>query len=66
MIQGSIKHFNKERGFGFITDDDGEDIFFHITDVSLPEGAFPEKGQRVAFVVKHTGKGPAAVLVELI
>lgn len=62
MSQGSVKFFNAGKGFGFITMDDGKDIFFHVSEV---QGAEPKDGDRVQFEVGQGKKGPCAVQVKV-
>lgn len=51
MLCGKIKHYNTERGFGFIARDDRQpDLFFHINDVAM--GCYPEMGAAVMFDVR--------------
>jgi CspA family cold shock protein len=67
--QGTVKFFNAERGYGFITPDTGgRDIFVHIT--ALEQAGLPalNEGQRVAFEIEadKKGKGPKAVDLQLL
>ena len=48
MNTGTVKFFNASKGFGFITTDEGKDIFFHISEV---EGQEPQDGDKVEFEV---------------
>lgn len=60
---GRIKKYNKEKGYGFIISEDGNDYFFHISDVkTMVEIAL---GQIVEFSLKETAKGKAAYNVEI-
>ena len=63
MNNGTIKFFNASKGFGFITQDNGKDIFFHISEVDGPE---PQDGDKVEFEVGEGKKGPCAVRVKVI
>lgn len=62
-ITGTVKWFNDEKGFGFITRDDGQkDVFVHHSAIQQPNGGFRtlSEGQRVEFDVVAGTKGPAA------
>jgi cold shock protein len=61
MHKGKIKKLVRERGFGFISDDDGRELFFHQSGlVGLTFEALTE-GQEVTFEVETSPKGPRAV-----
>lgn len=59
MANGMIKRLVRDRGFGFIKDDGGQEWFFHRTSVS---GSFEDlnEGQRVSFDEEPSQKGPRA------
>ena len=64
MTTGTVKFFNMEKGFGFITPDEGgNDVFVHITAVKDAGMNDLRDGQRVAFDTEpdRRGKGPKAV-----
>jgi CspA family cold shock protein len=58
--QGSVKWFNASKGFGFITLDDGREIFVHFRSIRGEGRRSLRDGQRVDFVVADTDKGPQA------
>lgn len=65
-LHGRIRWFDLTKGYGFITDDAGKELFFHRTGVVLTgEGSLPplEEGEEVLFEVQETPKGPQAVQV---
>ncbi|MEM7646901.1 MAG: cold-shock protein [Pseudomonadota bacterium] len=62
MTTGKVKFFNATKGFGFITKDDGADIFFHISEV---QGQEPQDGDSVEFEVGEGNKGPCALKVRV-
>ena len=66
MHTGKIKKVVRERGFGFINDTDGSEVFFHQS--GLTEGRFDalSEGQDVEFEVEKTPKGPRATNVRLV
>lgn len=65
MLNGTVKWFNDEKGYGFITADDGTDVFVHYTAIK-EEGKRKtlNEGQHVQFDVVDGPKGPQAANVE--
>jgi len=64
MPTGKVKFFDAERGFGFITGEDGEQVFLHSS--ALPEGVIPRPGTRVEYGIADGRKGPQALSVRVI
>lgn len=61
MATGTVKWFNAEKGFGFITPDDGgSDVFAHYSAISANGFRSLEENQRVSFTVVQGAKGPQA------
>lgn len=60
MAKGTVKWFNESKGFGFITQDDGSDLFVHYS--SIQDSGFKtlSEGDKVIFDVVNGPKGPAA------
>ena len=66
-ITGTVKWFNDEKGFGFITRDDGEkDVFVHHSAIRSEGFRSLSEGQKVEFEVVQGAKGPAAEAVEKV
>lgn len=63
MSTGTVKFFNASKGFGFITQDNGNDIFFHVSEI---QGQEPQDGDKVEFEVGEGRKGPCAVSVKVV
>jgi cold shock protein len=63
MAQGTVKWFNDTKGFGFITREDGDDIFVHHTSINGSGFKSLAEGQTVTFDVEKTPKGPRAINV---
>jgi cold shock protein len=67
MPQGTVKWFNGEKGFGFITPDDGgKDLFVHFSEIRGDGFRKLDEGQRVQFEVGQGNKGPAATGVTAV
>mgnify|MGYP001328473979 CR=1 FL=1 len=63
MAQGTVKWFNPEKGYGFITREDGDDVFVHHTAIVGEGYRSLDEGQRVSFdVTTERGKPAAANL----
>ncbi len=61
MSNGTVKWFNADKGFGFITPDDGgKDLFVHHSEVKVEGYATLNDGQKVQFDVGEGQKGPCA------
>lgn len=64
MTQGTVKWFNAEKGYGFITvDDSDQDIFVHYSEIQMDGYRSLQEGQQVEFNVGHGDKGPQAEAV---
>lgn len=63
MSEGTVKWFNDSKGFGFIEQDGGKDVFVHHTAIQSEGFKTLEEGQRVRFDVVDGAKGPAAANV---
>ncbi|KQV36338.1 cold-shock protein [Rhizobium sp. Root1204] len=68
MTLGTVKFYNADKGFGFITPDDGgNDIFIHISALQASGIQSLRDGQKISFDAEpdRTGKGPKAVNIHL-
>ena len=59
-VQGTVKWFNESKGFGFIEQQDGPDVFAHFKAITGEGFKTLAEGQRVEFVVTQGPKGPSA------
>ena len=66
MAQGTVKWFNSEKGFGFITQDGGADVFVHFSAITSDGYKELKENQRVEFEVTDGPKGPQAASVSVI
>ena len=60
MAQGTVKWFNAEKGFGFIAQDGGNDVFVHQSEVDVRGFRTLDEGQRVEFQIRQGNKGEQA------
>lgn len=66
MNKGTVKWFNAEKGFGFITSEEGKDLFVHFSEIQKEGFKTLEEGQHVTFDVKEGQKGPQAANVVVV
>ena len=62
-MKGTVKWFNNQKGFGFICDENGKDVFVHYSGISMEGFKSLEEGAPVEFEVVESEKGPQAVNV---
>jgi len=66
MPQGTVKWFKNEKGFGFIAEDGGSDVFVHFSSIQSDGFKSLNEGDRVEFEVTQSPKGPKAENVRKI
>lgn len=59
-VQGTVKWFNAKKGFGFIEQEEGEDVFVHYSAIESPGFKTLEEGEKVTFEVEENDKGLSA------
>lgn len=64
-MSGTVKWFNSDKGFGFITGDDGKDVFAHYSQIISNGFKTLEEGQKVTFDLAQGPKGPQAENIQL-
>ena len=63
MSKGTVKWFNNQKGYGFISDEEGNDVFVHYSGINMDGFKSLEEGQAVEFDVVEGEKGPQATNV---
>lgn len=60
MATGTVKWFNNKKGYGFINEENGRDIFVHFSSISMEGYKSLTEGEDVIFDVEESGRGPEA------
>ncbi len=66
MADGVVKWFNDQKGYGFIQQDDGPDVFVHHSAINATGFRSLKEGDRVTFEIEQGQKGPAAANVTVV
>ncbi len=66
MANGTVKWFNDSKGFGFIEQEDGQDVFVHHSNINASGFKSLDEGDRVSFDVEEGQKGPSATNVTVV
>jgi CspA family cold shock protein len=66
MPEGTVKWFDGKKGFGFISQDNGGDVFVHHSSINMPVFKTLSEGDRVSFEVEEADRGPKAKDVRIL
>ncbi len=66
MANGTVKWFNERKGYGFIKQDDGPDVFVHYSGIKASGFKTLREGERVSFDIEDGQKGPTAKNVMIV
>jgi CspA family cold shock protein len=66
LAQGIVKWFNDRKGYGFISQEDGKDVFVHYSSIEAQGFKTLAEGDRVDFEIQETDRGPEAKSVKKI
>ena len=64
MNNGTVKWFNADKGFGFITAEDGKDVFAHFSAIQSDGFKSLDEGQKVTFDIEQGDRGPQAANIQ--
>ena len=65
-VNGTVKWFNESKGYGFIEQDEGKDVFAHFSEIQAEGYKTLIEGQRVEFLVTQGQKGPQAEQINVL
>ncbi len=60
MAEGTVKWFSEKKGYGFIEQEDGQDVFVHFSSIDMPGFKTLSEGERVSFDMEESDRGPVA------
>lgn len=60
MALGTVKWFNNKKGYGFINEDNGRDIFVHFSSITMDGYKTLNEGEQVIFEIEESDRGPEA------
>ncbi|MBW1814060.1 MAG: cold-shock protein [Deltaproteobacteria bacterium] len=66
MANGTVKWFSNQKGYGFIEQEDGPDVFVHHSKINSSGFKSLDEGDRVTFEIEQGEKGPSAVNVTIV
>jgi CspA family cold shock protein len=66
MARGTVKWFNGEKGYGFISQENGSDLFVHFSEIEATGFRSLEEGQQVEFEIGQGQRGPQALRVRTL
>jgi CspA family cold shock protein len=66
MLEGKVKWFDNKKGYGFISREDGEDVFVHFSSIESDGFRTLQEGQSVTFEITNGEKGPQASNVKFL
>ena len=60
MAKGKVKWFSEKKGYGFIEQEDGQDLFVHFSSIAMPGFKTLTEGEEVDFEIEDSDRGPVA------
>lgn len=66
MPEGTVKWFSGQKGYGFITQEDGQDVFVHFSSIEMEGFKKLNEGERVTFELEDSDRGPQAKNVKIL
>jgi CspA family cold shock protein len=66
LAQGTVKWFNNKKGYGFINEEEGRDIFVHFSSIEMDGYKSLNEGEQVRFDIEESDRGPEAKNVKRV